>query len=45
MTISEEPLVYCDRCKGPGGVAYKGWQLLCRDCAAQDQAWYEDKGE
>jgi len=38
----EEPLVYCDRCKGPGGVAYRGWQLLCRECAAVEESEFFD---
>jgi hypothetical protein len=41
-TTTDEPLVYCERCKGPGGSAYRGWQLLCQDCARADMDWYDD---
>ena len=40
--IEEEPLIYCERCKGPGGQAYQGWQLVCADCARKDMDWYDD---
>jgi hypothetical protein len=42
LKMIEEPLVYCERCKGPGGSAYRGWQLLCPDCSRADQDWYDE---
>lgn len=39
--MSEEPIVCCDRCKGPDGRVYRGWQLLCPDCAHQDLIEYD----
>lgn len=42
--MDEEPLICCDRCKSPGGTAYRGWQLLCKSCANEDDMeWFEDK--
>jgi len=41
----EEPLVYCDRCYGPGGQVYRGWSLLCRSCAAEDDSEFFDEGD
>ena len=39
----EDPIIPCDRCHKPGGSAYRGWQLLCRSCAHQDDLeWFED---
>lgn len=32
----EDVLVYCDRCKGPGATAYRGWSLLCTDCVNEE---------
>ena len=43
MMSEEEPLVCCDRCKGPGGSAYRGWQILCKECSAEDtEEWFDD---
>lgn len=37
-----EPEVFCQRCKALGGIAYRGWMILCPDCINEDQDWYED---
>lgn len=44
MMMNEDPIVACERCKGPDGRVYRGWQLLCQDCAASDDEWFYDRG-
>ena len=39
----EDPIVPCDRCRKPGGLAHRGWQLLCKSCIRLDDLeWFED---
>ena len=40
----DQPVIPCDRCGKPGGIAHKGWNLLCDPCAIQDELeFWEDK--
>lgn len=42
MTDTEEPLIYCENCKGPGATAFRGWRLLCSDCANAELSEFFD---
>ena len=42
MSISEEPTIYCYRCNQPGGVAFRGWQILCQQCIDKELGEYLD---
>jgi len=40
----DEPVIACDRCKQPGGLAHRGWHLLCEECVREDNMeFWEDK--
>lgn len=39
----DDPLIPCQRCKRPGGSAYRGWQLLCARCQSADEREWDDR--
>jgi hypothetical protein len=40
----DEPTIYCQRCKGHGGIPFRGWQILCQGCIDSElNEWFEDE--
>lgn len=39
---NDEPTVYCQRCLSPGGIAFRGWQILCARCIDSELSeWFD----
>lgn len=41
-TTFDDPEIYCHRCDRPGGIAFRGWQILCQRCIDKELGEYFD---